>query len=275
MVIFLEIKGANLGAKEVEFNNLTNFQWTEDERLQKTIKYLENMYYSVLQKKDIYPVQPIPTDDTNKVIIKPGMINHRCSNDFETIRFISEYGVLASEWFGILESEREACFCTFVSRTKNEGYPYKGDLAEDDYSRLNIGKNNIILFFDESNPIMQYLLHLDYFEYEKIKKENEVELQTLYTEEELDLFDRLIEPLSPAGKDMRKNYEFKTNYWSAIPGGIPSYLINGVCIKNNELSKEEITELSKLFPDATIFKGNLDIVHSPNYEETTNKGKSL
>ena len=48
---------------------------------------------------------------------------------------------------------------------KGNNYPYHGDLAEDDKSRLNIGEN-IILFFDEENPIMEYLLHLDYFEFE-------------------------------------------------------------------------------------------------------------
>ena len=261
----MKIKGANLGEQEAEFNKLSNFNWTENEELRNCIKYIEYMYYSMLDKKNITTVKPFSVDENGKVIIKAGMVNHRCSTDFDTLRFISEYGVLASEWFGILESEREACFCTFVSRIKNENYPYKGDLAEDNHSRLNIGKN-IILFFDESNPIMQYLLRMDYFEYEKMKNDNKDNLHSLYTEEEIELFDKLIEPLSPAGKDMRKDYDFKTNYWSAIPGGIPAFLINGICVKNNEFTEAEISEISRLFPNATIFRGNLEILRYPYYE---------
>lgn len=104
-------------------------------------------------------------DDNGIVDIPKNALNHRCSNSMDSIREISRYGLLASEWFGELESEREWCFCTFISRMKGNNYPYHGDLAEDDKSRLNIGEN-IILFFDEENPIMEYLLHLDYFEFE-------------------------------------------------------------------------------------------------------------
>ena len=71
----------------------------------------------------------------------------------------------------------------------------------------------------------------------------------------------LIEPLSPAGTDMRNKYNSKTNYWSAIPGGIPSRIVNGLCIKKNDYSEEELEELSSLFPNATIFNNNLEIVH--------------
>lgn len=261
----MKIKGANLGVQEVEFNKLTNFEWTKNADVQKLISYIENIYCSILQKKDISTIQTFPVDENGKVIIKPGMINHKCANDFEILNFISKYGVLASEWFGILESEREGCFCTFVSRLKSEDYPYKGDLAEDNYSRLNIGKN-IILFFDATNPIMQYLLHLDFFEYEKIKNSGKDKLHELYTKEEIEMFDKLIEPLSPAGLDMRKEYEFKTNYWSAIPGGIPSFLINGICIKNNAFTEATLDEVSKLFPNATIFNGNLDVVRYEYYK---------
>lgn len=258
----MKIKGANLEETEAIFDNLSNIKWSDDETIQNLIKYLEQLYYSLCNNKDVITVEQFPMNDDGKVIIKPGMLNHRCANDFEILRHISKHGVLASEWFGILESEREGRFCTFISRMKGKDYPYKGDLAEDDYSRLNIG-NNIILFFDENNLLMQYLLHLDYFEYEKIKQNEPDKLQILYSEKERELFDKLIEPMSPSGKDMRNDYQNKTNYWSAIPGGIPSFLINGICVKNNQFTIEQINELSYLFPNATIFKNDLDIICLP------------
>lgn len=270
----MKLKGANLQTEEVEIYKLTDFGWSENEDTRKLIAYIENIYFTIYKEAQKCAVKPFPNDENGKVIIKEGMVNHRCANDFEILSFISKYGVLASEWFGFLESEREGCFCSFVSRMKGKTYPFKGDLGEDNYSRLNIGKN-IILFFDESNPIMQHLLHLDYFEYENIKQNNKNKLNELYTTDEIELFDNLIEPLSPAGKDMRRNYDFKTNYWSAIPGGIPPFLINGICIKNNEMSEETIEEISKLFPKATIFRSNLDIVHYPYNEALHNNSKSI
>ena len=57
--------------------------------------------------------------------------------------------------------------------------------------------------------------------------------------------------------------EFKTNYWSAIPGGIPPFLINGICIKRNKYSDEELDELSKLYPNAVIFNSRKEVVRYP------------
>ena len=90
-----------------------------------------------------------------------------------------------------------------------------------------------MLFFDETDPIMQYLLHLDYFEYEHIKEMDNDKIKDLYALDEIKLFDELIELFSPYGIGMIKKYDYKTNYWSAIPGGIPLFLINGICIKRN------------------------------------------
>lgn len=261
----MKISGANLEETEVQYSGLSNIKWTDNLEIQRIILNLEKLYYQLLSRKEEQRIQSFPIDGNGKVIIKPGMVNHRCSNELEKLNFISQYGILASEWFGVLESEREACFCSFVSRMKGKDYLQKGDFSEDDYSRLNIGKN-IVLFFDDTNPIMQYLLHLDYFEYEYIKKSNPSEIDKLYTKEEIDLFEKLIEPLSPGGKDMRRDFDFKTNYWSAIPGGIPPFLINGICIKKNDYTEEQLDEINKMFPNAIIFKNDLDIVRYPIIE---------
>ena len=251
------IRGANLEPIETEFTNLSGWDWTSDEKKRRLIKYIEDTYYSL--ESQVGEVKEFPHDGNDHVLIVPGMLNHRCSSEFENLESLSTHGVLASEWFGILESEFEGRFCVFISRMKDDNYPYKGDLAEDNRSRLNIGRD-VLLFFDEQNPVMKKLLHLDYFEYEGIKNSDPSKIPEIYTSEEIELFDGLIEPLSPAGTMMRSDYDSKFNYWSAIVGGVPSSLVNGVCIKTNNFSDEENKKLSDLFPNATIFNNNLEIV---------------
>lgn len=251
------IRGANIGEKTVNYQKLSNYDWTNNIKLIEIIKKLELLYLSIEEQLKVSIINPMDIED-DIVVIPKNALNHRCSNSIESLQEISNHGLLASEWFGELESEREGCFCTFVSRMKGSDYPYLGDLAEDDKSRLNIG-NNVILFFDEKNPLMQYLLHLDYFEFEHQKKENP-NYDSLYNPDELEILEELIEPLSPAGKDMRKSYVFKTNYWSAIPGGIPSKLVNGICVKNNNYSESELDLISSLFPEAVIFDSNKQVL---------------
>ena len=121
---------------------------------------------------------------------------------------------------------------------------------------------------------MQYLLHLDYFEFEHQKKENP-NYASLYNSNELEILEELIEPLSPAGKDMRKSYVFKTNYWSAIPGGIPSKLVNGICVKNNNYSESELDLISSLFPEAVIFDSNKQVLRYPFINQLKDNGTAI
>ena len=256
------IKGANLGEFEGEFNGLTKQDLIDNSSLKNKIRMLERLYYSLYRKARDSEVVPMTIDEDNRVIIKPYMVNHSCSSDLNNLKSIAQYGVLASEWFGVLESEREACFCTFVSRMKTDDYPFKGSLAEDNFSRLNIG-TDVLLFFDETNPIMQYLLHLDYFEFEYIKNVSLEILNQIYTKEEKALLLGIVEPLSPAGRNMRKNSNTKCNYWSAIPGGIPPFLINGICVKRKKYSNEVLDELNMLFPNAVIFNSKKEVIRYP------------
>ena len=266
------IRGANIETKSVEYKKISDYDWTDNTKLLKIIKKLELIYLSIEEQLKYQIINPMDIED-GTVVITPNALNHRCSNSIESLQEISNYGILASEWFGELESEREGCFCTFVSRMKGSDYPYLGDLAEDDKSRLNIGEN-VILFFDEKNPLMQYLLHLDYFEFEHQKKENP-NYASLYNSNELEILEELIEPLSPAGKDMRKSYVFKTNYWSAIPGGIPSKLVNGICVKNNNYSESELDVISSLFPEAVIFDSNKQVLRYPFINQLKDNGTAI
>ena len=74
---------------------------------------------------------------------------------------------------------------------------------------------------------------------------------------------------------MRKPFNTKTNYWSAIPGGIPSFLVNGICVKNNNYSENELDEISTLFPNAVIFDASKKVLRNKDINMETSKGPRL
>lgn len=256
----MKIEGRNLGKKEVEYKLLSQYPYFNDER-QELIKKIEEMYLKYREEAKGTEIRPFPKCD-NKVVLNPGMINHKCSNSLEALRAISQYGILASEWFGQIESEREGVFCSFVDRIHSE------DSSDNrarilNLQRLKSKSNDIVLFFDTTNPVMEQLLHLDYFEYEKVKLQTPEKIDEMYTKDELELFEQIIEPFSPGGKKYHVNSWLPYCDWSAIPGGIPSALVNGICVKNESYDKEYIEEIAKLFPNTTIFNGDLEILHEP------------
>lgn len=250
----MKIGGANLEEKEVEFKNLTEFAELGSD-FYKVMEFLQNLYYSSCDKVSEMKINSFPIEE-NKVIIKPMMINHRCRDDIEMLEGISKYGIIASEWFGILESEQEGRFCTFVDRIKPDSFP----LAENvNFRRLNDSSENVILFFDQENEVMKNLLRLDFFEYQRIKRDEPEKLNDLFSKDELVLLD-CINYFSKASFDFHDSDTREYYYWSAIPGGIPALLVNGICVKNNNYPDEYIERLSDLFPNAVIFDGMLNIV---------------
>ena len=265
----MKIRGGNLDDCESELKAITEWGYDKDLNVgNEVLQYLQNIFWILREKAKTTEVREF-LHDGDKVCILPGMINHKCSNDIEVLKTIFQFGILASEWFGILESEREGTFCSFVDRIKPEEYKDSWD----NYRRLKSQGDDVVLFFDSDNEVMQYLLHLDYFEYERIKKQNPEKLHEIYLPEEIMLFESLIAPLSPAGKnyhdDSKKDKPFF--HWSAIPGGIPSELVNGICLKNNQYSDGYVQELSSLFPNAIIFNGNLEIVYKPDKNMESSK----
>lgn len=140
---------------------------------------------------------------------------------------------------------------------------------------------NVTLFLDETNSIIQKLLHLDYFEYERIKQQNPEKLQTIYTAEEIEMFDKIIEPFSTNGRNFHVENLLPRCDWHAIPGGIPSTLVNGICIRTNSLTKLsdikniDIDEIVKMFPKATIFDGKLNVIYTPLKDNTMQKQNQL
>lgn len=260
------IEGRNI-REEGELKPLSEHWHMESEEQQKLIYAVEKMYSKFKKKAENTLVKQMTLKD-GLVEIKSGMLNHQCTNKIELIESIAKEGILASEWFGIRESEMEGAFCAFLSRMNTEEqdkYPIMFSQHRNS-GRLNGYNRSILLFFDETNPAVEDLIHMDYFEYEKKKAKNPEALKDEYTTEEIAIFDNLIEPNSPAGKDFHLNNTPPYCNWSAIPGGIPSSLVNGICTGRREYDKEYIDRLSKLFPNATIFNDSREVLHMPQLE---------
>ena len=109
------IEGANIGKKNVEYKKLSNYEWTNNEKLNNIIKKLEVLYQKLEEETNNYSINPMHIDKEDKVVIPKNALNHRCSSSINSLNEISKHGLLASEWFGELESEREGCFCAFLS----------------------------------------------------------------------------------------------------------------------------------------------------------------
>ena len=266
----MKIQGANLGEQEVEYRLLSEYPFFKGKR-QEVVKKLEQLYLNLQEESKKTEVKPFPQKD-GKVEILPGMLNHRCSKSLECLRTLAQYGILASEWFGQIESEREGVFCAFVDRIHEEeqGDERRQSRASSlNRQRLKSARSDILLFLDDTNPVMQQLLHLDYFEYEKVKQETPEKLSELYSPEEREILDTIIEPFSPGGKTYHTKDFLPYCDWSAIPGGIPATLVNGICTKNKIYEKEYLDEVSQLFPNATIFNGDLEILVIPKREKST------
>lgn len=254
----MKIQGANLGEKEVEYKLLSEHPFFRDAR-QEVVKKLEQLFLRYQEESRETTVRPFPQKD-GKVELLQGMLNHRCSNSLEVLRTISQYGILASEWFGQIESEREGAFCSFVDRIHAEDNPdkRKQDRARIlNLQRLKSMSRDLVLFFDTTNPVMEQLLHLDYFEYEKIKQQTPEKLSEVYTSDEIEIFEQIIGPFSQSSRNYHTRDMLPYCDWSAIPGGIPSWLVNGICTKNISYDKDYIDEIAKLFPNATIFNAEL------------------
>lgn len=205
------------------------------------LEILENLYYSCVEQ-DI-PIKKLKIEN-GKVVVPKNQMYHACN--LETLSQMESYadlGIVATEWFGVFESEGEARFCAFV----------KNDLRRSDFEG-DSSQTEIRFYIDSENPLWQKLSNLDYFEYEHIKETTPEKIQELYPKDIIDLYDQIIEPLSAGGKNMHDNPNYHTYTWQAIPGGIPPQLIVGIQIgSHNKQLLEQIDEIQKLFPNAAIF----------------------
>lgn len=256
----VNVEGGNMEANEGRlclasdfYKNMEPTPTFEDIEI---MRQMEERWLSIFKSENLSKVSSLQIVN-GKVSIPDGSPYHNLMYPtLDRIKSISKYGVLCSENFGILESQFEGRFCAFVSKTS--AIPLKG-----------FSRGGINFYFDTKNPIIQGLLNLDYFEYESKKQKGE-SLEE-YPKVVRDFLDKIIEPLSPYGKDMRKYDDCVQYLWSAIPFGLPPELINGIEIKQNALNKTDcsLDQLAQLFPKAVIFDKNKNVLRRSLQSEET------
>ena len=97
----MKIRGGNLDDCESELKAITEWGYDKDLNVgNEVLQYLQNIFWILREKAKTTEVREF-LHDGDKVCILPGMINHKCSNDIEVLKTISQFGILASEWFGI------------------------------------------------------------------------------------------------------------------------------------------------------------------------------
>ena len=70
-----------------------------------------------------FPINPLKVEN-GVVIVDNGQLFHSFLASIGTLKAISKAGIVASEWFGILEDEAEAYCCAFLNQLQEE-LPYK------------------------------------------------------------------------------------------------------------------------------------------------------
>lgn len=253
----ISLNGKNIGRTENSKASRLSDQVSEStpEEFKTAVYQLENRYCSLYEKAESSEVHPLPVDDDGNVIINPGQLYHNVASSVPIDFFgsVSSLGLLATEWFGILESEGEARFCTFLAETLEDDESLETPPALR-YTNQKAKRNNIQLYFDMDNLILREIVRYDYFGW-KVKKANGEEGIKEYPEELQNIYEHLILPLSPSmPPKYLMNPSLPFYYWKALPGGIPPQLINGISINvGNPRFDELIATVSKLFPKATIF----------------------
>ena len=257
----IDLRGINLKlVTDCHFDSLVKhfaFEGKKKEALISLERLYSHFYTSLENDQDISRIK----EENDKVVFDENSYFHITPMSLKNLISISEIGLVASEWFGQLEKEKEACFCTFLNRfnsleenemTNNRDAYYK-------YLMYITSDTHVWLFFDKRNYYMNELLKLDFFEYQRIRKTKKDKLTSSYPKEIIDIYENLILPLSPSSSDFHDNFS-RTYFWSAIPGGIPPMLINGICIGDDSKLYQELDTIEYLFPNATIFDGKRNIL---------------
>ncbi len=260
----ITIAGANLEPTSVFFGTFFEFfkDYAETDEQKESLLWFENYFNSLLEESKKTSVKPMKVSNGH-VVIEDGMIFHRCEPTLETLNNISKC-LLATEWFGLPESEGECRFCASLNTARTTQIR-KG------FTQFYTGtKQNCVLYFDTSNPLMQKLLQTDYYRYAELKRTAPKKIEEQYSPEMIKFMENWVLPNSKAGiKYHSEEYKDLVFYdWWAIPGGIPAQLVNGVGISsNNPELTSQIKEISKMFPNAVIFDKNKQVLYMPSKEK--------
>ena len=237
------IEGRNLGRQDnVRFNHLYMMDGFTPEQREAAVNF-EERFQVMWDKAEESSVNPLVTE---KWIIPEGTISHNCIFNMDQLRSISQSGVLATEWFGIPESELEGRCCAFVDESLSTRC-----LISPTRVTPTVYRTGAVIYFDKDNELMQDLLSVDFFEY--MARKGRGEDLSSYPPVIREFYDQVVEPYSPAGKKMHDRPGSRTYSWRAIPGGIPAKLINGISIHSSVATPEVVAELNQLFPNATIY----------------------
>ena len=160
-----------------------------------------------------------------------------------------ELGLIASEWFGKLESRQEDRFC--CSFVKSLGVQPKDNTDQD---------KQLTFIVDTEVQELRKLLHLDLFQYSRKKRAGDL---SSYTEEEQKNIEALLEWSPTAGYVAEKNPT-----WSAIPGGIPSKYIIGIIAQgyNPETDAELLKQIGDKF-NVPVMDPSLNILYKNQNQE--------
>lgn len=273
----IDLLGGNTRKDSVHFEMLTDRLVNIPDEIKKYPDLVQNIYLNAFEQADHSTVTPLPVGDDGKVIIDVGQPYHGCSSNYQTLSSIANYGIVASEWFGVVESEREGVFCAFIDEVVDMDDPVvqsSSMLRTKDRKSLS-GTGGLSLLLDRNNPVFQQLKSLDYFQYKKDLDSGTVDLAEKYPPEIRDLYDNCVSPCSPGMRQVKRTIGDKSQiyyYWSAIPGGIPPQLVNGVSVfrsnngrfSNLRIDDEEVQSISQLFPNATIFDEDRNALYVPN-----------
>lgn len=269
------IEGRNLPPTKGSFKLLSEHFSKEKDEIMSSLKYLEKMYLNAYnQMENDNSVKPLNVVD-GKVVLDDSLYFHRAISDYKILKSMSVSGVIASEWFGVLEAELEGRFCTFLNKVLSEEEVNLNPIPVYKYhnEKFCYGRpGTMVLYFDTSHPLMKRLLEYDFFEYNHQKKINPNRYDEFYPQEIVDLYEDLIIPLSPAGLDFHEKNYLDCYFWKAIPGGIPPQLINGVSIHSKSEIIEHLDELSELLPNAVFFNENSEVLaYGKNVGDKTGK----
>lgn len=246
------INGRNLEySQDLNFNHLYMMEGLTPEQREYVVNF-QNRFEMLYDMADSTTTTPLVIENGQ---IPNGTLVHRCYLSVDRLRSISQSGIMASEWFGIEESEREAPFCTFLTEKMDFEHPMHAKIHDASFIP---NPGEICLYFDSSNELMQDLLSVDYFEYsaKKLRGEDLSEYPPVIRE----FYDNVIDAKScKFGKNMHMNPSFR-NAWRAIPGGIPAKLVNGIGIHSSKATPELLDELGQLFPYATIYNEKFEVL---------------
>lgn len=113
-------------------------------------------------------------------------------------------------------------------------------------------------------------MRYDFFEYLKIKKEHPKKLKEIYPIELIDLYEEVCCAnflVKGGSSSFHDGTDYMRKTWLATPLGIPSFLINGICINSKSKIINHLDEISEMFPNTVIFNERREVIKYPVLKE--------